>query len=93
MLNDEEIISRVTHDEEETNEDDDEDFSQEPKPMTSHSEVEITLTKCMELQEEANATQLLLLHKIRSSAAQKARTSKKQKKMTDFFKAQANLYC
>jgi hypothetical protein len=43
------------------------------------------LSKCIEWfegQEEANATQILLLRKIRNIAAQKARASKKQKKMT-----------
>lgn len=88
MLNDEEIISRVTNDEGTNEEDDDEDH--EPKPTTTHAEVETMLTKCMdwfELQEEANATQLLLLRKIRNIAAQKARASKKQKKITDFFTA------
>jgi hypothetical protein len=37
------------------------------------------------LQEEANATQILLLQ-VRNIAAQKARALKKQKKMTDYFK-------
>lgn len=70
----------MTQDAEETNEEDDEDMSQETKHMTSHSEVEIMLTKCKdwsELQEEANANRLLLLRMIRSIAAQKARTFQK----------------
>jgi hypothetical protein len=38
------------------------------------------------LQEEANATQILGLRKVRNIAAQKTQASKKQKKMTDYFK-------
>ncbi|XP_025197548.1 jerky protein homolog-like [Melanaphis sacchari] len=68
--------------------DDVEDSVLDLKPLTSHAEVEAMLLKCIdwfEVQEEANATQVLLLRKIRNIAAQKARASKKQKKMTDYF--------
>jgi type III secretory pathway lipoprotein EscJ len=47
------------------------------------------LSKCTEWfegQDEANAMQILLLRKVWNIAAQKARASKKQKKMTDYFK-------
>jgi hypothetical protein len=57
--------------------------------MLSHTEAETMLSKCTEWfegQEEANATQILLLRKVRNIATQKARASKKQKKMTDYFK-------
>jgi hypothetical protein len=53
--------------------------------MLSHTEAETMLsnrTEWFEGQEEANATQILLLCKVRNIAAQKARASKKQKKMT-----------
>jgi len=46
------------------------------------------LSKCIdwfEVQEEANATQVFLLRKIRNIAPQKARDSKKHKKMMDYF--------
>jgi hypothetical protein len=57
--------------------------------VLSHTEAGTMLSKCNEWfegQEEANATQVLLLRKVRNIAAQKARASMKQKKMTDYFK-------
>lgn len=70
----------------------DDDVEVEPPRLVSHSETEATLSKCIDwfyVQEEANATQVLLLRKIRNTAAQKAHASKKkkkkQKKMTDCF--------
>lgn len=91
ILNDDEIVYRVIAveegEEDETDYDEGADHSQESR--SSHSEAETMLSKCIdwfEMQEEANATQVLLLRKIRNIAAQKARASKKQKKMTDYFK-------
>jgi hypothetical protein len=57
--------------------------------ITSHSKIETLLTKCSEwldVQDEANATQVLLLFKICYMASQKARGILKQKKMTDYNK-------
>ncbi len=89
ILNDDEIVLSVTtvHDEVEIDNDDEEDLIETTK--TNHSEAESMLSKCIdwfESQDEANATQILLLRNIRNIAAQKARASKKQKKMTDYFK-------
>ncbi|KAL4143342.1 hypothetical protein QTP88_005683 [Uroleucon formosanum] len=88
ILNDEQIILNVTAVEEEEVYEDVEDLGLDLKPLTSHSEAEAMLSKCIdwfEVQEESNATQVLLLRKIRNIAAKKARESKKQTKMTDFF--------
>lgn len=89
ILNDDEIVLSVTTVQEEVEIDNDEGEDLTEKTKTSHCEAESMLSKCIdwfETQDEANATQILLLRKIRNIAAQKARVSKKQKKMTDYFK-------
>jgi len=56
-------------------------------PTTSRSETEAMLSKCIdwfEIQEAASATRVLFHRKIRNIAVQKARASKKQKKMTAY---------
>lgn len=88
ILNDEQIILNVTAVEEEEIDEDVEDSGLDLKPLTSHSEAEAMLSKCIdwfEVQEESNATQVLLLRQIRNIAAKKARESKNQTKITDFF--------
>ncbi|XP_047105980.1 jerky protein homolog-like [Schistocerca piceifrons] len=91
ILSDDEIVASVSATkEEEEGDDEDECSNHEEKRTISHSEAETMLSKCMEWfesQEEANATQALLLRKIRNIAAVKARTSKRQKKLTDYFQA------
>ncbi|XP_049957776.1 jerky protein homolog-like [Schistocerca serialis cubense] len=91
MLSDDEIVASVSATkEEEEGADEDECSNHEEKQTISHSEAETMLSKCIEWfesQEEANATQALLLRKIRNIAALKARTSKRQKKLTDYFQA------
>uniref|UniRef100_A0A2S2R2Q4 Jerky-like n=1 Tax=Sipha flava TaxID=143950 RepID=A0A2S2R2Q4_9HEMI len=85
ILNDDQIICNVTAVDKEVD-DDVEDLALNLKPPISHAEAEAMLSKCIdwfEVQEEANATQVLLLRKIRNMATQKARASKKQ--MTDYF--------
>lgn len=87
ILSDDEIISNVLQANDEVDSGDEESEFDE-RPATSHSAAEAMLTQCIdwyERQEEANATQILLLRKIRNIAAQKARAMKKQKKMTDYF--------
>jgi len=81
MLNDDQIVSNVSAVEES-------ELNQ--KPITSHSEAETTLTKCIDwfqnTRGETSAMQVLLLRNIRYVAdQQKARASKKQMKMTDYF--------
>lgn len=54
----------------------------------SHAEAKSMLSKCFEWfeqQTEADATQLLLLRRIRDMAAKKARNMLKQQKLTDFY--------
>jgi len=73
ILNDDQIISNVIAVEEI---DDVKESELNQKPITSHSEAEAMLSKCIdwfEIQDEANATQVLLLHKIQNIAAQKNR--------------------
>ncbi|KAL4135498.1 hypothetical protein QTP88_007104 [Uroleucon formosanum] len=70
ILNDEQIILNVTAVEEEEIDEDVEDSGLDLKPLTSHSEAEAMLSKCIdwfEVQEESNATQVLLLRQIRRS--------------------------
>ena len=84
---DDQIIFNITAVDEEVDDDVD-NFVLDLKPPTSHTNAEAMLSKCIdwfEVQEEANATQVLLLRKIRNMAAQKARESKKKQKMTDYF--------
>jgi hypothetical protein len=67
--------------------DEDECYILNEKTTLSHTEAETMLSKCIkcfEGQEEANATQILLLRKVRNIAAEKARASKKQNEMTDY---------
>lgn len=83
ILNDDEIVSSVASAQEEDEIDNDEEPDIIENTKTSHSEAESMLSKCIdwfETQEE-----VLLLRKIRNIAAQKARASKKQRKMTDYF--------
>ncbi|XP_049800173.1 jerky protein homolog-like [Schistocerca nitens] len=90
ILRDDEIVASVSATKEEEGADKDECLNHEEKQTISHSEAEAMLSKCIEWfesQEEANATQALLLRKIRNIAAVKARTSKRQKKLTDYFQA------
>ncbi|XP_047103821.1 jerky protein homolog-like [Schistocerca piceifrons] len=96
ILSDDGIVASVSaikeeeEEEEEEGADEDECSKHEEKQTISHSEAETMLSKCtewFESQEEANATQALLLRKIRNIAAVKARTSKRQKKLTDYFQA------
>ncbi|XP_047106853.1 jerky protein homolog-like [Schistocerca piceifrons] len=86
ILSDDEIVASVNATkEEEEGADEDECSNHEEKQTISHSEAETMLSKCiawLESQEEANATQALLLRKIRNIAAVRARTSKGQKKLT-----------
>ncbi|GBN22891.1 hypothetical protein AVEN_24142-1 [Araneus ventricosus] len=65
ILNNDEIASSVNTAEEEIA--DDEGSLLSKKPTTSHSEAETMLSKCVgwfEVQEEANAIQILLKYKI-----------------------------
>jgi hypothetical protein len=65
------------------------DIKRDALTTLSHTEAETMLSKCIEWfegQQETNATQILLLRKVRNIVAQKSRASKKQKKMTDYFK-------
>ncbi|XP_049807802.1 jerky protein homolog-like [Schistocerca nitens] len=93
ILSDDEIFARISatkEEEEEEGADEDECSNHEEKQTISHSEAETMLSKCIEWfesQEETNATQALLLRKIRNIAAVKAETSKRQKKLTDYFQA------
>ncbi|KAL4149797.1 hypothetical protein QTP88_003661 [Uroleucon formosanum] len=71
----------VTAVEEEEIDEDVENSGLDLKPLTSHSEAEAMLSKCIdwfEVQEESNATQVLLLRQIRNIAAKKAREKKSQ---------------
>lgn len=89
LLNDDEIVASVIAVEEDDEIDNDEEPVLNQTPKTSHSEAEVMLSKCIdwyETQAEADATQILLLRKIRNIASQKARVSKTQKTMTDYFK-------
>lgn len=59
------------------------------RPHLCINTLQITLVECLEWfkqQTEANAIQLLLLQRVKDTAAQKARGMVKQKKLTDFFK-------
>ncbi|XP_046988498.1 jerky protein homolog-like [Schistocerca americana] len=82
ILSDDEIVASVSatkEEEEEEGADKDECSNHEEKQTISHSVAETMLSKStewFESQEEANATQALLLRKIRNIAAVKARTSK-----------------
>ncbi|XP_047108008.1 jerky protein homolog-like [Schistocerca piceifrons] len=94
ILSDDKTVASVcaTKEEEEEEEgaEEDECSNHEEKQTISHSEAKTMLSKCIEWfesQEEGNATQALLLRKIGNIAAVKARTSKKQKKLTDYFQA------
>ncbi|XP_047000494.1 jerky protein homolog-like [Schistocerca americana] len=91
ILSDDEIVASVSATkEEEAGADEDECSNHEEKQTISHSEAETILSKRLEWfesQEEANAMQALLLRKIQNIAAVKARTSKRQKKLTDYFQA------
>ncbi|XP_049958140.1 uncharacterized protein LOC126474706 [Schistocerca serialis cubense] len=97
ILSDDEIVANVSatkeeeeEEEEEEEADEDECSNHEEKQTISHLEAETMLSKCIEWfesQEEANATQAILLREIRNIAAVKARTSKRQKKLTDYFQA------
>ncbi|XP_049958214.1 jerky protein homolog-like [Schistocerca serialis cubense] len=96
ILSDDEIVASVSatkeeeEEEEEEGADEDECSNHEEKQTPSHSEAKTMLSKCIEWfesQEEANATQARLLRKIQNIATVKARTSKRQKKLTDYFQA------
>jgi len=69
-LNDEQIILNVTAVKEEV----DDDVSMlDLKPPTSHSEAEAMCIDWLKVQEEANATQILLLRQKRNIATKKVR--------------------
>lgn len=92
ILNDDEIISsmRAEGDGSDVDDGDDGESICTEGQTVSHSDAETMLSKCIvwfEKQEEADATQLLLLRKIRNIAAVKSRASKKQKKISDYFQA------
>jgi len=80
-LNDDQIIFNVTAVDEKVD-DGIEDSVLDLKPPTSYTEA--ILSKCIdwfEIQEETNAMQVLLLHEIRNTAAQKARASKNRRRI------------
>ncbi|XP_049813576.1 jerky protein homolog-like [Schistocerca nitens] len=95
ILSDDEIVASISatkeeEEEEEEGADEDECSNHEEKHTISYSEAKTMLSKCtewFESQEEGNATQALLLRKIRNIATVKAQTSKRQKKLTDYFEA------
>ncbi|XP_049861867.1 jerky protein homolog-like [Schistocerca gregaria] len=96
ILSDDEIVARVsaTKEEEEEGADEDKCSNDEEKRTISLSEAEKMMSKCIEWfesQEEANATQAVLLRKIRNIAAVKARTPKRQQKLTDYFQARQTI--
>lgn len=75
ILNDYKIILNVTAVDEEVD-DDVEDSVFDLKPPISQAEAEAMLSKCVDwfqVQEEANATHILLLRKIRKLVLQKNR--------------------
>lgn len=90
ILNDHELIQNVVTTDDHISEDEDDAAFEASSQIISHSEAETMFSKCIEWfeqQEEADATQLLLLRTIRNTAAKKARGALRQKKMTDFFKS------